>query len=376
MLCNQIKESSMSSTNICDIPIVCLAEIATYLDDDSLMNMTLTNSGFSTNINSHKEYIQKKRFFNTFSANPYKHHKFNNCPEKLSCISAVELLDKVADICDTEKVVEELVTQYACPYTAFQWHLENGKNNMYITNLLVKADFSNNGHIWIYYGNNALRVEFLSEILRLIERDPEGYYHLFLDKMLLIPKLVKGFRDLSSDFFLEVQSSSISNIRVIRQKVNMEKANNFIKYYIDNRNIKISMPRVAKHFIDQYITYPTILHRIGFLYSNGCVAICLDIRSIVDNKPIGPEMIDEFRVFHQEDSFCVKPDFTHNSVARNYGHLIPWYMLMSKDCYIVPVNGNCKLEHLHIDVHPKENVGKVMVNAFIFNNDEHIYFSM
>lgn len=365
----------MSSTSISSVPIVCLAEIATYLDDESLMNMILTNKGLSIFINSQKDYIQKQRFFKTFSANPYKHNRFTNCPKKLNCVPAFKMLDKVASICDTKNVViEELVTPYVCPHTAFQWYLENGKNSMYITNLLIKADFNNNGHIWLCYGKNALRVEFGSQLLRLVERDPEGYYQLFLDKMLLIPKLVKGFWDLSSDFFLEVQSSSIANIRVIRQKVNIEKANNFIKYYIDNRSIEISMPRVAKHFIDQYITYPTILHRIGFLYSNGCVAICLDIRSIVNNKPISPEMIDEFRVYHREENFCVKPDITHNSVVRNYGHLIPWCMSMSKDCYIIPINDNYNLEHLRIDVHLKENIN-VIINAFSFNNYEYIYFN-
>lgn len=162
----------MSSTTINDVPVVCLAEIATYLDDDSLMNMILTNKGLSICIHGQKNHIQEQRFFNTFSANPYKHHKFKDCPKKLNCVPSFTLLDEVASICDTEKVViEELVTQYVCPYTAFQWHLENGTNNMYITNLLVKADFNNNGHIWICYGTNALRVEFGSQMCMSMSKD-------------------------------------------------------------------------------------------------------------------------------------------------------------------------------------------------------------
>lgn len=360
------------------LPSVCLGEIATYLDGESLLSLLLCSKDTNVGIIEHKDYIQSQRTYVTFTANPYRHCVFKNTNQLPQPLLAFDVLDEVQDMCDTGNVFEEeIITPYpAC----FQWRLDNGKNGRYITQLLIKSTFDPDGYIWIRYGNNAVDVRFLNIYMNLLERDNDGFYHLFLDKMLLIPKLVRGFDDESSYFLIEVKSVGITTLRVIRQEVNTNKAKAFINKY---KNNQICMPRVK--FMGWWHCQDTVsankVHNAYFDFASGnCVAICVDIRSLIDNNTIQNELIDEFQVHMIKrgkviDTFSIKANMVHSTLVQKFNNVVSWGWLTFKDCFIIPIYGNYKIDHLRVDVLLKSPM-EVKVNAMYLHNYEYTYFSL
>lgn len=362
-----------ASSMLNQIPTECLGKIATYLDGESLMALLLCDKGVNAGITRHKDYIQSQRTFVTFTANPYRHCLFKNTNQLPKPLLAFDVQDELKDMCDTGKVYEEeIITQYP---GCFKWRLDNGKNGQYITQLLIKSTFEPDDYIWIKYGNNAIDLHLDETYMKLLQRDSNGFYHLFLDKILLVPKLVKGFTD-ESHFYIEVKSGGITTLRVIRQKVNTTKANAFINAY---KNQMISMPRVQSWYHDTASTSDVHTTYLECVFGS-CVAICVDVCSLINNKTIQSDLIEDFKVHITKgdevlDTFSIKANMVHSTIVQKYKSAIQWGNVTFKDCFIIPIYGNYNIHKLRVDILFKSPM-KVKINSMHLCNYKYIYYSL
>lgn len=389
-----ISARSMMMTRIADVPHVCVSKIATLLEADDLLSFTLTCKGIGVVIRNDREYIQKIRTFETCTANPYRHCFVNNTCEKKdhrTAINPLDILEEVRDLCEPDDVkVEEIHTTHISR-GVFQFRIDNGKDGYYITDLHIKADFSGQrGHVWLMYGRNALRAEFSSRLMRLIPKDADGFYHLYNDFLLLVPKLVKGFNDPSDYLFLELGSSGLATIRIVRHKVNMARAHTWISRMGYNAlpaksNVLVSMPRVA---CDEESFRGTLssqaLYRLTFELAVGRpVAICVDIRMASTGSPIEPSLVENFSVSYVSTAWKGRKEIgkiqidarsVHSSVVQNYKKAVKWPFFF-KDCFIIPFNTTYTVDgHLHVDVKLKSAMDTISY-AFYLKYYDIIHFT-
>lgn len=365
-------------TCIHDVPSVCIASIATFLEHDDLVSFSVACNSINNIINDNKNYIQQVRTYDTFTANPYRHCFIDNECDAQShkpYINPTNILEEVKDMCDMNDIqIEEYKTRYICPYTCFQYRFDNGKDGYYITDVHIKAH--NIDHVWFIYGSDALRVEFYKNLLVLVQKDSDGYYHLYSEFLLLVPKLYKGFTDLSSNFFLEIKSSGIASIRVIKHKIDMNKAIHWIEKF--NPEVKITMPRVQCH---NHICSSSESYEFGFQFASGVpVAICINIQLASTGLPIDPSMIEMFTVGYWSTKsrtrkdvgkFKINTELTHCSLVQKY---IQW-PFQFKDCLIIPVKTRYRIDgYLYVEVLLKNPID-TRTNAFYLMNYESIYFN-
>jgi len=376
------------SSSIEDVPHLCLAEIATYLDGESLMNLLSINSRIRNCIQSHKKYIQQRRTFETFTANPYRNCVFKKQNEthasKRQFVHAYNTLQEVRDICNTtEGAFEEDINFPACPEPGYCCLLEiaNGTDNRYITNILIKTEsFGERDYVMFRYGRNALRLTLKSELLKLMKPSQDGYYHLFDNFQLLVPKLQQEFEDASDYLFMEIKSSYGGQLRIIRNSAYTEKAHEWISKYKD---YFITMPRVIyAHTNATTAKYPVEL----WYTADRCHGICLDIIDTYDNSPIKPEMVKGFRVVNinlrpdiEDESFYIDANKVHSSMVFKYKpkHVMSWSLTRHlRDCFIIPVKheGNVTSEKVYIEVYLKKPM-ETKTNVFYLYDYEHIYFT-
>lgn len=374
-------------TCFCDVPPVCISTIATLLECDDLLSLSLTCRYVDTVIKSNREYIQQIRIFETYTSNPYRHCFINNtCDQKSHqpTINPLDILEEVKDMCELNDVMVEELHTHQISRGFFQYRLDNGKNGYYITDIHIKAEFNCKwGHIWLIYGNNALRAEFGSQLMNLISQDPDDYYHLYNEFLLLVPKLVKGFDDPSDYLFLELGSSGLATIRVIRHRVDMTKASKWnARMGYGDKKVLISMPRVR-----EYSFYGTrssqALYQLKFVMAFGqTVAICVDIRMASTGLSIDPSFVEYFRVGYvtaagkgckKVGEVHIDASLTHCSFIQNYRKAVRWPFFF-KDCFLIPFNTTYNIDGtLYVDIKLKSDMDTI-TNAFNLKYYKHIYF--
>lgn len=376
------------SSSIEDVPNLCLAEIATYLDGESLMNFLSLNSRIRNCIQSHKKYIQQRRTFETFTANPYKHCAFKKKVHSQLCkrpyVHAYDTLHGVRDLCNlSQGVFEETINFPACPDPGYchLLRIANGVDNRYVTNILIKTEsFSEQDYIMFRYGKNALRLTIKGVLMKLTRPSKDCYYHLFDAFQLLVPKLQQGFEDPMDYGFMEIKSSYGGQLKVIRHNVYTEKVHHWISKYKDTF---VTMPQViyAKTMAtsEQY--------SMDLMFTAGrCNAICLDIIDTRDNTAIKPEMVKGFRVngisihpMRQEESFYIDANKVHSSVVSKYQpkHVMSWSLTRHlRDCFIIPVKqeGNVMPERVFIQVYLRQPI-ETATNVFYIHDYDYIHFT-
>lgn len=383
-----------NSNPVCllDVPNACLAQIATYLDGESLMSLLLLNKSISKTIRTQRQYIHKVRTFETFTANPYRYYVIDNTSEKKSkkrnksvkpYVRARDTLDEVRDMCDLNQTfTEELTTPYGVSHgSCFQFRIDNGLDDMYITNLLINAEFKDRNYVNIEYGKGALRITFRANLINLMQPDSDGYYHFFEDFMLLVPKLVKGFNDTKSYLFLEIASSNAASIRVVRRKVDETKAVAWMSNY---EHYTVSMPSVRYNDCEtSRVASSTKVVRLNFWFVCGrTIAICVDIRRADNNIPLNPAQVDKFIVSYVqlgrvESTVTMKAQMVHSSFVEKYKAKVGMSLSLH-NCFIIPLKAMSPHEGLdgsmYVDVHLKSPMNTVS-SAFYFHDFEHIYFS-
>lgn len=377
------------STSITDVPDLCLAEIATYLDGVSLMNFMLACSRMRNCIVSHKKYIQKCRVFKTYTANPYR-----DCVFKKQVVShlrqrpyihAYDTLHEVRDVCNlSEGVFEEDIDCPACPKPGYcnLGQIANGKDNRYITDILFKTEsFNERDYVMFRYGRNALRLTIKGELLKLIKASQDGYYHLFDAFQLLVPKLVDGFEDVSDSFFIEIKSSYGGQLKVIRHHVYPEKVHQWKSTYKD---IFVTMPQVI--YGNKMATTATYSVELCFTVGR-CNALCLDIRDIRDNTAINSDVVEGFRVVNinhhhnaeDDESFYIEANKVHSSLVFKYNpkHVMSWSLTRHlHDCFIIPIRqeGNALSEKMCVHVYLKKAM-ETKTNLFYIHDYDYIHFT-
>lgn len=374
------------SSSIADVPQLCLAKIATYLDGESLMNLLCLNTYIRKCIQPHKRYIQKCRTFETFTANPYKDCAFKKHNEThlrpRPFVHAYNTLHEVRDICNlSQGVFEEDINFPACPKPGccYLLRIANGTDNRYITNILIKTEaFSERDYVMFRYGRNALRLTIKGLLMKLARPSQDGYYHLFDAFQLLVPKLVHGFEDAQDYCFMEIKSSYGGQLKVIRHNVDTEKAHDWISKY---KNVFITMPQV----IYEQTNAVTAQYCAQLCFTAGrCNAICLDITHM--GSPVKPDMVDGFRVIsitncpnREEESFYIEANKVHSSLVSNYGpkYVMSWSLTRHlRDCFIIPVKqeGNVIPERVHIHIYLNRPI-ETMTNVFYIHDYEYIHFT-
>lgn len=374
-------------TTIIEIPQLCLAKIATYLDGDSLINFVLGCSSICNCIEPHKAYIQKCRTFETFTANPYKDCAFKKHVQthlrQRPYIHAYDTLHEVRDICNlSDGAFEEDVAFPACPEPGccYLLRIANGTNNRYITDILIKTEsFGEHDYVMFRYGRNALRLTIKGLLMRLIRRGQDGYYHLFDAFQLLVPKLVYGFQDVMDYCFMEIKSSYGGHLKVIRHNVHSEKAHVWISKHKD---IFVTMPQV----IYGHTNATTAQYAVELWFTAGrCNAICLDIIDAHDRTPIKSEMVEGFRVIHtnschtEVESFYIEANKVHSSLVSKYQpkHAMSWSLTRHlHNCYIIPVRqeGNVIPERVHVQIYLKKAM-KTTTHVFYIHDYDYIHFT-
>lgn len=375
-------------STIIDIPQLCLAEIATYLDGESLMNFLCSNTSISNCIESHKKHIQKCRVFETFTANPYKHCVFKKQVQsqlrQRPYIHAHNTLHEVRDLCNlSHGVFEETIDFPACPEPGccYLLRIANGTDNQYITDILIKTEsFGECDYFMFRYGKNALRLTIKSKLLKLLKCAKDGYYHLFDAFQLLVPKLQHGFEDAMDYGFMEIKSSYGGQLKIIRHNVYNEKAHEWISNYKDTF---VTMPQV----IYGNTVATSEQYSIDLMFTAGrCNAICLDIVDTRDNTAIKPEMVKGFRVtgisirpMRQEESFYIEANKVHSSLVSKYQpkYVMSWSLTRHlQDCFIIPVKqiGNVMSERVFIQVYLTKPI-ETATNVFYIHDYEYIHFT-
>lgn len=362
------------SSNICinDIPQQCVAKIATYLGYDDLLSFAMSCKHTSSTIKRDEEYVQKVRTLETFTANPYKKYCINNewdKDENQQCTNILDMLEDIKDLCEQENVQIKEINTPDNNATEVYYKLWHGDDRYYITNLHIKCDFNDDkDYIFVNNGPGFLRID--KQFLMMLEKDSNGYYHLYNDYMLLVPKLFNQFTHFSSKssyISVAINSSRTVSLRFVMHKVKILKANTWINRIALKNDV--SVPIIERGFNTSMMER---FDEISFHFMGKPVAICINIRNASSGLCIDPSLIRKFTMVYKRRNkeLCkvsINARSTHCALVQKYENAKQWSFAF-KDCFIIPFNTKyCVKGKLQVKVHLKSPIDIKTTGFYLYS---------